>query len=265
MNAVPVLMYHAIGRPRDKRFGPWVVPPSLLAEHLAALVESKFKLVGMTEWASRKERGGDLAVLTFDDGYADFIENAMPVLAAYQARATEYVVTAYVGDRARWLPFEEERRRPLMSWEDLRLIRESGIEIGSHGHRHLELDAVSPSIASDDVSRSIATLRNNGFSPESFCYPFGYASHKTREIVARAGFTTSCVVGRGLAEPDRDLLRLRRLAIDYRTSPESLMRQVNGPVLPPAARLRAAAQPVWRLARRVRTMVHQSPVGSDWL
>ena len=215
MNAVPVLMYHAIGLPRDKRFNPWVVPPSLLAEHLAALVESKFELVGMTEWANRKEQQNGLAVLTFDDGYADFIENALPVLAAYQARVAEYVVTAYVGDRARWLPFEEERRRPLMSWEDLRLIRESGIEIGSHGHRHLELDAVSPSIASDDVSRSIAMLKHNDFSPESFCYPFGYASHKTRDIVARTlEFTTSCVVGRGLAEPDRDLLRVRRLAID---------------------------------------------------
>src|SRR5690348_12483226 len=226
MTSTPVLMYHSVGRPLDQRFRPWVVPPSLLAEHLAALAESGYELVGLAEWAHRKEER-KCAVLTFDDGYADFIENALPVLTAHRARATEYVVTAYVGDKARWLPFADEQNRPLMSWEDLQLITESGIEIGSHGHRHLELDAVSSSIAKSDVVRSLTVLRQNGFSPESFCYPFGYASRRTRDIVARAGFSTACIVGRGLTEPGRDLLRVRRLAIDDRTSPETLMRRIN--------------------------------------
>jgi peptidoglycan/xylan/chitin deacetylase (PgdA/CDA1 family) len=253
MTSAPVLMYHAVGRPSDKRFRPWVVSPSLLEEHLAALVESGYELVGTTEWAAQKEER-KYAVLTFDDGYVDFIENALPILTAHRARATAYVVTAYIGDRAHWLPFHCERLRPLMSWEDLRTIRDSGVEVGSHGNRHLELDVVSPRVAEIDILRSLATLQQNGFSPQSFCYPFGYASRRTRDIVAKAGFTTSCIVGRGLAEPCRDLLRIRRLAIDFRTSPEALLRQINGPTVSPAALLRSAAQPAWRVTRRVRSI-----------
>ena len=257
MSSTPVLMYHSIGRPLDKRFRPWVVSPSLLGEHLAALVESGYELVGLTEWASQKE-GHKYAVLTFDDGYADFMENALAILTAYRARATAYVVTAYVGDKASWLPFDYERNRPLMSWEDLRIIEDSGVEVGSHGHRHIELDTVSSRIAKDDVLQSLAMLRQNGFSPQSFCYPFGYASRKTRDIVARAGFSTSCIVGRGLAKPGRDLLRVRRLAIDHRTSPEALVRRINGPTLSPTANLRAVAQPAWRVTRRIRTITRGS-------
>jgi len=257
MGSTPVLMYHSVGRPADRRFRPWVVSPSLLEEHLAALVESGYELVGTTEWAGQKEERR-YAVLTFDDGYVDFIENALPILAAHRARATAYVVTAYIGDKARWLPFHCERLRPLMSWEDLRTIRHSGVEVGSHGNRHLELDAVSPRVAEDDILRSLVTLQLNGFSPQSFCYPFGYASRGTRDIVAKAGFTTSCVVGRGLAERGRDLLRVRRLAVDCRTSPEALLRQINGPTLPPAALLRSAAQPAWRVTRRVRSFTRRA-------
>ena len=250
-STTPVLMYHAIGQPLEKAFRPWVISPSLLAEQLMALAEAGYELLGMTEWASRQEQG-KCVVLTFDDGYADFIENALPVLSAYRARATAYVVTAYVGTRAHWLPFDLERQRPLMSWEDLQGINKSGIEIGSHGHRHLELDVVPSGIAHDDVSQSAAALRENGFSPQSFCYPFGYSSRRTRDIVARAGFSTSCIVGRGLAEPGSDLLCVRRLFVDHRTSPEALMRRINGPAFPLAARLRAAAQPAWRIVRRGR-------------
>jgi peptidoglycan/xylan/chitin deacetylase (PgdA/CDA1 family) len=257
MTSTPVLMYHSVGRPSDKRFRPWVVSPSLLAEHVAALAESGYELVGTTEWAKQKEER-KYAVLTFDDGYADFVENALPILTAARARATAYVVTAYVGDKARWLPFHREQLRPLMSWEDLRTIRDSGVEVGSHGNRHLELDAVPPRVAEEDILRSLAALQENGFSPQSFCYPFGYASRGTRDIVARAGFSTSCIVGRGLAERRRDLLRIRRLAIDFRTSPEALLRQISGPTLPPAALLRSAAQPAWRVTRRVRSLRRQA-------
>jgi peptidoglycan/xylan/chitin deacetylase (PgdA/CDA1 family) len=257
MASTPVLMYHSVGRSFERRFRPWVVSPSLLAEHLTALAEAGYELVGMTEWASQTEEH-KCAVLTFDDGYADFIANALPILTAHRARATAYVVTAYIGDTARWLPFDHEQLRPLMSWEDLHTIEDRGVEVGSHGHRHLELDAVSPRVAEDDILRSLAALQRNGFSPQSFCYPFGYASRGTRDMVARAGFRTSCIVGRGLAERSGDLLRVRRLAMDFRTSPEALLRQVNGPTLPPAAALRAAAQPAWRVTRRARSLTRRT-------
>lgn len=251
MTVVPVLMYHAVGTAKDARFRPWVIPPSLLADHVALLRETGYEFTGLTEWACGN-RAGNCAVLTFDDGYADFADHALPVLADHGARATVYVVTAYVGGQARWLPFAGERDRPMLGWDDLRAIRHAGIEIGSHGHRHIELDAVPATVAESDVRRSRDALTEQGLHPRSFCYPFGYASRRVRNIVARAGFTNACVVGRGLASSEQDVFRVRRLVVDHRTTPELLLRRCLGPEVPATARLRECAQPAWRLARRLR-------------
>ncbi|HEV2373509.1 MAG TPA: polysaccharide deacetylase family protein [Streptosporangiaceae bacterium] len=256
MTKVAVLMYHAVGQPLDERFRPWVVPPSLLAEHLSSLGEAGYELVGLTEWAAQRD-DRKRVVLTFDDGYADFAENALPVLASHGARATVYVVTGYVGDRARWLPFAGERDRPMMTWGDLETARAHGIEVGSHGHRHIELDAVGSRAAASDIERSRDALTSHGFPPRSFCYPFGYNSRSVRRIVAGAGFTNACVVGRGLTDSGQDLLRVRRLAVDSRTTPEALLRRFGGPAMPVPARLREAAQPTWRLTRRARSMARR--------
>jgi peptidoglycan/xylan/chitin deacetylase (PgdA/CDA1 family) len=257
MTLVPVLMYHSVGQPRDERFRHWVVSPSLLADQLSCLAESGYELIGLTEWAGRRD-GAKCAVLTFDDGYADFTEHALPVLTSLRARATVYVVTGYVGGQARWLPFPAERARPIMTWDDLRAVEHCGVEIGSHGHHHIELDAVPPGIAENDVRESREALTRRGFSPRSFCYPYGYANRQVREIVAAAGFTTACIVGRGLADSEQDPLRVRRVAVGHRTTPETLLRRFHGPAVPAAARLREAAQPTWRLTRRLRSIARTS-------
>jgi peptidoglycan/xylan/chitin deacetylase (PgdA/CDA1 family) len=257
MTLVPVLMYHSVGQPRDKRFRPWVVSPSLLADQLTCLRESGYELIGLSEWASRKDNA-KCAVLTFDDGYADFSEHALPVLTSLGAHATVYVVTGYVGSQARWLPFTAERSRPIMTWDDLRALEYCGIEIGSHGHHHIELDAVPPPVAENDVRKSRDALTRRGFPARSFCYPYGYTDRKVREIVAAAGFTTACIVGRGLADSEHDLLRVRRVAVGHRTTPETLLRCFHGPAVPVAARLREAAQPTWRLTRRLRSIARTS-------
>jgi peptidoglycan/xylan/chitin deacetylase (PgdA/CDA1 family) len=142
-----------------------------------------------------------------------------------------------------------------MAWDDLRTIRNCGIEVGSHGHQHIELDIVPRSIAETDIRRSRDELTEHGFSPRSFCYPFGYANRRVRDIVAQAGFTTACVVGRGLADSEQDSLRVRRLAVDHRTTPEALLRRFDGPAVPTAARLREVVQPAWRLTRHLRSIV----------
>jgi peptidoglycan/xylan/chitin deacetylase (PgdA/CDA1 family) len=253
-------MYHAVGKPRDRRFARWVIPPSLLADQLAALREASFELIGVSEWMRRAgakdaEAAGRCVVLTFDDGYADFAEHALPLLLSYGASATAYVVTGYVGATAGWLPFRDERARPIMTWSDLHTISASGIEVGSHGHRHIELDSVHPQAAKKDVLDSLDSLSTQGFSPRSFCYPFGYSNRRVRTIIANANFETACTVGRGLANPARDMLRLRRLEIHDRMTPELLLRRFEAPAVSVNARLNDAAQPAWRLTRRLRSTI----------
>jgi peptidoglycan/xylan/chitin deacetylase (PgdA/CDA1 family) len=262
MTLLPVLAYHAVGSPLERRFAPWTVSEEQLSEQLAALREAGYRLTSLTaalhaldtepsEVTDRAQSRGDV-VVTFDDGYADFAEAALPVLLRHQSGATLFVVTDLVGQSAKWLPFPAEQRRPLLSWSDLEGISAHDIEIGSHGCRHLELDAVSPEVARDEIERSRRAITDHLSSPACFAYPFGYHSASVRRMVARAGYSAACEVGRGLYCSSADRMRIRRLLVQASDTPDALLRRLAGPEQLRAARLREFARPAWRTARRAR-------------
>jgi peptidoglycan/xylan/chitin deacetylase (PgdA/CDA1 family) len=248
---IPILMYHAVGVPRDRRFARWVVSPDALETQLRSLIQAGYTLVGLTDWALQRTNE-KTAVLTFDDGYHDFVDQALPVLKRLAARATVYVATGYIGGTARWLPLAAERDRPMMTWEDLNTLDAEGIEVGSHGHMHLELDTRSSDIARRDIVLSRDELVRHGFRPTSFAYPYGYVDDSVRGMVAAAGFRTACTVGDGLFRADRDRLRMRRLIIDSRSSSDALMNRVSGPEVTLQRRVLEAGRVPWREVRRAR-------------
>lgn len=251
---VPVLMYHAVGTAVDPRFNRWVTPPDLLAAHLEAIRASGHRVVGVTEYLATGEPQ-DCVIATFDDGYADFRELALPILAATGSSATVYVVTGCIGRSAEWLPFPDERSRPIMTWSDIKAVRDAGVEVGGHSHRHRELDVLPAAAVERDVRLCRDALLRHDIKPLSFCYPFGYASDAVCGVVARVGFRTGCVVGRGLANFGQDALRVRRIEVSGRMTPDLLLARLSGPEMKSADRLREACQPLWRGFRRGRQMV----------
>ena len=47
-------------------------------------------------------------LLTFDDGFADFYTEALPLLQQYSFVATLYVTTAFINGTSRWLQRERD-------------------------------------------------------------------------------------------------------------------------------------------------------------
>src|SRR6202043_2659131 len=85
-----------------------------LNETLAAVRRLDLDLVSMDEAIRRLAEGGaPFATLTFDDGYRDLVEHALPVLERYTAPFTAYVATGFAERTARlsWLELEEALRR----------------------------------------------------------------------------------------------------------------------------------------------------------
>lgn len=93
-----VLMYHSISH---RSPDPWRlhVPPQVFAEHLRVIRE-RYRPVTLLELgdglAARRLRPRSVAV-TFDDGYLDNLEAAVPLLESLGVPATVFVTTGYVG------------------------------------------------------------------------------------------------------------------------------------------------------------------------
>src|SRR5712692_5534407 len=108
---VPILMYHSVSNHATKKFRQFTVSPALFADHMAYLYQHAYTPITITQLINaRMQEKPTLperpVVLTFDDGFADFFTEALPVLKLYSFVATLYVATSFINDTSRWLQQE---------------------------------------------------------------------------------------------------------------------------------------------------------------
>jgi len=121
--------------------------------------------------------------MTFDDGFAEIYEHAVPLLLANRVPAVVYVIC----DRRRadwahdWGPDGEPA---LLSWSQIREMADLGITIGSHTLKH-------------------------------FSYPHGIHNDLAVETVREAGYATACTIAKGVVRETADPYRLPRLGIAH--------------------------------------------------
>src|SRR5215204_5770467 len=98
-----ILMFHHVRPWRDRAFAPNRLPeitPEFLDRALAIAVELGFDLVPLDEVPLRLRRPGrPFAAITFDDGYRDTAEHALPVLRRHGAPFTVFVTTRFAWRR----------------------------------------------------------------------------------------------------------------------------------------------------------------------
>src|SRR5438874_1635195 len=91
---IPILMYHSISCSYNPRFKEFTVPPEVFAEQMAYLHEHNYTTLTVTQLAQARNAGSlpeKPVVITFDDGFADFLTVAWPVLQRYKFAATMYI------------------------------------------------------------------------------------------------------------------------------------------------------------------------------
>lgn len=151
-------------------------------------------------------------MITFDDGYADICEHALPVLERYGFRCAVYIVTSLLGgvsewDAAKYVPLQ------LMTASDVLLWSKRGVEFGAHGRTHVSLDHAD----ADTRCREIAGSRDDlhellGTAPISFAYPWG--THDDEVVAAvRRHFELALTIRDGLNGRTTDLHRLFRTVV----------------------------------------------------
>ena len=161
--------------------------------------------------------GNELAI-TFDDGYQDNYEFAVPVLRAMNLPATFFVITKYIGTTVvPWWDADGGVRHSWMTWNHIAALHEGGFEIGAHTGTHVNLGEVVGEEARQEIDGSRIDLEEKLFAPvDLFAYPYGAKDRmgeENRQIVKAAGFRCCCSCFGGTNGRGTDPFYLRRIAI----------------------------------------------------
>lgn len=189
-----VLMYHSV---TEYDSDPYLVTvsPGRFGQQMRWLRRRGLRGVSVAELLSARSRGAgrDLVGLTFDDGYADFTDQVLPVLKRYGFTATVFVIAGRLGGENGW--DEQGPRKQLMTARQVRQAADAGIEIGSHGLRHVSLPGAAGPALTAEVENSRVVLQGVSGQPVTgFCYPYGHVDERVVEGVREAGYEYGCAI-----------------------------------------------------------------------
>jgi peptidoglycan/xylan/chitin deacetylase (PgdA/CDA1 family) len=227
-DAIAILTYHSL----DATGSISSTAPRLFEDHMACLGQMGFRGISLHEAVEhRAAHGGwpaQCAVLTFDDGYANFYDVGYPVISRYGFTATIFLVTHHVGGLNDWGPAPAGLgQQRMLSWEQVTEMSAHGIEAGAHTQTHPNLREVSAADAAREIGASREDIEHHLHrSVESFAYPFGHLSAQAEDLV-RAEYRAACTTQLRRAQAE-SLLRLPRVDTYYLRSADALRGLLEG-------------------------------------
>ncbi|MEP6848707.1 MAG: polysaccharide deacetylase family protein [Acidobacteriota bacterium] len=216
-----ILGLHRVGYPpNNAKIRGLFISPRLLSFQLSLLKLLGYRFLTLCDAIAHSDRNEKVAVLTFDDGYAD-ITGALPVLKKFNAPATVFVITADVGKKVVvWNEAGEDLPADILDWDELSALRDDGWEIASHAHEHVHLARYDERKQEEIIGRSIAEIEKNlGERPVSFAYPYGSFDKTTKRVLKRNGIKLAVTIEPAKFDDDlvaRDYLELSRLSLGGR-------------------------------------------------
>lgn len=225
---VPILLYHAVTDTPGSHIAPFTVTPRMFEDQLDAILAAGYRCITFSrlvdELAQLPEGTVTMpektAVITFDDGYADFAQHALPALRARELSSTLYVTTGWLeGAGAR----EPGPSDPMLDWSQLPELVEQDVEIGAHSHRHPQLDTLGSAALRDEMVRPRELLEQAlGQRVRSVAYPHGYNGPRVRRAARTAGYDSGAAVRNRPSPQGEDVFRCSRLTVLSTTAPEEI-------------------------------------------
>jgi peptidoglycan/xylan/chitin deacetylase (PgdA/CDA1 family) len=222
---VNILMYHSI----SDGAGPTCISPAAFRAQMQILDDCGYAVISLEDFAAwhrgERELPQRSAVITFDDGYLDFATHAFPELQQRGWTATVFLPTNKVGGRDDW---PGGSRQPLMGWNDVSRLASAGIRFGAHTANHVDLTAVPPATAIDEIDRSQETLADRlGRPATAFAPPYGRIHARLRhELSRRFQMSAGTVLDRARRTCDR--YDAPRIEMHYFRNPQRWRSFLNG-------------------------------------
>tara|TARA_B100000579_G_scaffold421532_1_gene422452 strand:+ start:813 stop:1829 length:1017 start_codon:yes stop_codon:yes gene_type:complete len=196
------IMYH---RFNESKYPSTNIQMDVFKEHINLIRDSKFDFLNpkniKKEFNIPKKQKQIL--ITIDDGFKSFYENAWPYLKKNKIPFIIFVSTEPVG------------KNGYMTWDQIKEIeKEDFVLIGHHSHTHDYLiDKTIEEFINDTEKASRLFLKNIGYVPSIYSYPFGEYSKEMKDYITR-NFDLSFGQHSGVIDVNKDKYELPRFPIN---------------------------------------------------
>ena len=197
------LMYH---RFEENKYPSTNIRIDDFKKHIKILQENNIRFINPKNFENeiKNNKKQRKILLTIDDGFSSFYQNAWPLLKKEKIPFILFVSTREVG------AFN------YMTWDQIREIsKEDFVEIGNHSHSHEYLVDESKDLILDDIKKSISIFKNQlGKNSDFFSYPFGEYSLEFKKLIKSLGFKYAFGQHSGVIDETKDFYELPRFPIN---------------------------------------------------
>jgi peptidoglycan/xylan/chitin deacetylase (PgdA/CDA1 family) len=156
-------------------------------------------------------------VLTFDDGYKDFLTQAFPILKKYGFSATVFLPTSLIDSAGK----PGLKRKYHLGWNEVRELRDEGIAFGSHTVSHRQIRILSRADTEYEIKKSKEVIEKElSQNVESFCYPYKFMEQDKefvrmmKTVLIDAGYESAVTTRIGTANTEDDIFMLKRIPMN---------------------------------------------------
>ena len=196
-------MYHRFD---ENKYPSTNIKVDVFKKHLEIIEDSKIKFINPKDFENELKnlKLQRKILLTIDDGFLSFYENAWPILKEKKIPFILFVSTREVG------------AYNYMSWDQIREIsKENFVEIGNHSHTHEYLADEKNEIIKKDIEKSITIFKKElGKNSDFFSYPFGEYSNDFKKIIKNFGFKYAFGQHSGVIDETKDFYEFPRYPIN---------------------------------------------------
>lgn len=238
---IPILMYHSVSRQTSGNDHPYFelnTEPGIFDRQMTYLKNHGYRVIGLDEvvelvcGSGNEEQigNGKVAVLTFDDGFRNFHDDAYPILKKHEFSATVFLSTEYMKAGRRIFQGQE-----CLTWDEVRFLSSVGMTFGSHTVTHNHLVEMSSEHIERELNQSKDDIeQETGKTVRYFSFPYRYPEQdrefvrQIEKLLAQAGYRAAVSTRIGTVRRGDNIYALKRIPINSNDDPSFFRAKLEG-------------------------------------
>lgn len=193
--SVAILMYHSVSNRQDSGISPYYqinTAPAVFANQMKFLYKTGYRVINLCDieeyYGSSESANSKAVIITFDDGYRDFLTDAFPVLQQYGFSATVFLPTKFIRNHRR-----QFKGKDCLTWDEVRELHANGVQFGSHTVTHPQLNSMRRADVEMELMRSKQGIEAGiGEKIDCFSYPYAFPEEDRSFVADLADMIERC-------------------------------------------------------------------------